>query len=200
MCALEDQPPQPTALQSPRSCSYVVVCHLRQHKNCPGFCVGSLVEISWQWKLMYKFYCISQLRVLSVSTFCTFSLCLPSACHVLDKDFSQFSGSLLLVLPGKPRPQLLLCNSGRWLFGTSHTLWYSFLSFFLFVNPFFQPLSVLFLWCHASPSPFILLPYFIPPFVLSSSTPHFLMTIFFSSHQHTLAPLFSTHSFRYPVP
>lgn len=40
-----------------------------------------------------------RLYILHISS----SLCLPPACRVLDKDFSQFSGSLQLFPPGKPR-------------------------------------------------------------------------------------------------
>lgn len=69
-------------------------------------CVGSLVklclgvEANVEVLLYFSAEGAGRLYILHIFS----SLCLPPACHVLDKDFSQFSGSLQLFPPGKPRP------------------------------------------------------------------------------------------------
>lgn len=202
---------EPQVMQLRTCVSLLQMKHLGNTKIVPGLCVGSLVklclgvEANVEVLLYFSAEGAGRLYILHIFS----SLCLPPACHVLDKDFSQFSGSLQLFPPGKPRPSSFSVPVGGDFsvpptpFDTLFLPFFFFSFFFLFsfsVNPFPQPLSVLFLWCHASPNPFILLPYFILPFVLSSSTSHFLKIIFVSSHWHTLFSLFSTPSFRYPFP
>lgn len=90
-----------------RTCvSLLQMKHLGNTKIVPGLCVGSLVklclgvEANVEVLLYFSAEGAGRLYILHIFS----SLCLPPACHVLDKDFSQFSGSLRLFPPGKPRP------------------------------------------------------------------------------------------------
>lgn len=65
---------------------------------------------------------------------------------------------------------------------------------------FFFWQSVLCLWFHLTPNPFIVLPYFILPFVLSSRTPYFLKSSLVFSHLHILPPCLSIPPCRCPAP
>ena len=150
---------------------------------------------------MYESYYISQLRVYSVATSHTLSFCSVFHQQVIfyTKDFHSFQAhfnSFLLASPGSASSTVPVGGDFPIPPIPSAPLFFP-----LFNSPScFQTLSALSLWFHRSFNPLIFLPYFILPFVLSSSTPRFLKSSPVSSHLHTPPPLHSTTSLRCPIP
>lgn len=108
------------------------------------------------------------MRVQSVTTSCTLSFCSVFHQHVMcwAKIFHSFQVPFSSFLLASPDPASSFVPVGG-DFPVPPIL--SAPLFFPFFGSLrFQPLSMLFLWFHLSPNPFIFLPYFILPILLSS--------------------------------